>query len=620
MSSEGKNIDQVFREKVETFNPGNAMLDADWSRMKGLLPVAGKTNPVRRKLVIMLLKVVAAAAAVAALFFIVRNTGNKQQDKTPVAKTPVKEVVQPIAVTDTTHNDTAFHPKFPVAFDYPMSMPDWQHLFHDKKPIINFTVDTTGKYKAPVVLPVAHDNNNAQLVQQLYDEVTHPVQSFEVNNRRDTAITCRRGTNIYIPANTFYSGNGLPVDGDVALEVREYYSLGDMVAAKLNTTSDGKLLKSGGMLFINATFNNSDVYIGNGKKISVQMPANGNADPQMQLFLPGEQANTFSVNKPAPAREALSPRPVFVPNNGKDSASLRMILADTTRFPNIDGINTIWTGFSLNTQNNFQWKPAGQFQGGDVGEDEGDLTVPVVKVATIKVLQPYKVSGNTETATFLTGHLDEWEKDSIQRELHRLHPDYKTIKLRSSFVGDKKFVTKGEDRLPQYIEMPNDSTWIPLKYAVKKRLVTLTDSARVMREYDRRNRYNTNISLLENKYRFSLKKLGWINCDRFYNDAREKVDFTINLGADPADFVVRLVFPRINAISGLSQQNGNSLFFNELPSGEPVTIIAIGARNGKTVGCFMKTTISKTTINNLACEPIDATAFKQKLAQLNQEQ
>lgn len=599
MLSEGKNIDQVFREKAETFNPGTAMADADWNLIKNQLPTApGKVVPLRKRgRLFRYIAAAVAAAVVITVFLLVRPSSTPQKTIVPIA---VKDTAQKIdsnsfqlVAPSLDSLDLSFNiDKWLAGLKFPLVFTPYQHVWNGH----NWLPDSSKQANRPEQNTATIATVGA-LLADFYRDAEPVQQVYTLNARADTTITCKQGTEIYIPANTFYTGGGKPVTGAVTLTVGEYYTLGDMVAAKLNTTANGDLLKSGGMLFIKATYEEQDVYIGYRKNITVQMPARGNFDPQMQLFVPQTAAQ----------QEPVSEQPVSV---------IRARNADTVSTGTPRDMRG-GTGGPANG-NSFQWVPVGQLQGSNNNfELEEEDPVPLIKVSTLNIIQPYSVSGNGQTATFLTGHLDKWEQDSIQRQLYRLYPQYKNIRLRSSFVGNKKFEVQGEDKLPQYIEMTGDSTFISLTYAAKNKLVSPADSARVMRKYGRSERYNTQIVRLEEKYKFSISQLGWINCDRFYNDTREKIPFVVNLGAPAADFVVRIIFPRINALSGFATAGEQTLTFPSLPLGEPVTIIAIGAINGKTVGCFKETVISKEPVTGLPFEEMDAAGFKQKTKQLN---
>ncbi len=99
--------------------------------------------------------------------------------------------------------------------------------------------------------------------------------------------------------------NSFDVKGNekLRLEIKEAYSAGDILLAGLTTRSNGKLLQSGGMIYINAT--------SNGKKIELLKPINvsipsASYDERMQLFK-GEVENDGSINWVAPQPLDTSP-------------------------------------------------------------------------------------------------------------------------------------------------------------------------------------------------------------------------------------------------------------------------------------------------------------------------
>lgn len=67
--------------------------------------------------------------------------------------------------------------------------------------------------------------------------------------------------------------------------------------------------------------------------------------------------------------------------------------------------------------------------------------------------------------------------------------------------------------------------------------------------------------------------LGWINCDKFYENDAEKVDFFVELPKDSPAHVM-LVFKDINSVISYSQRLKNRYVFNNIPDGLDVEIIA----------------------------------------------
>lgn len=85
------------------------------------------------------------------------------------------------------------------------------------------------------------------------------------------------------------------------------------------------------------------------------------------------------------------------------------------------------------------------------------------------------------------------------------------------------------------------------------------------------------------KYIFTVRNLGWINCDRFY-DAPIKTDVKVACGNqfDVKNTRAYMVFKSINSVSELYYYSGNGLFnITNTPVGENVTIVMISLTDGK---------------------------------------
>lgn len=607
MLSEGKNIDQVFREKAEAFNPGRTLLEADWAGISGQLPVREKT----RRPAVIWLRSAAAVAAILVLFFAIKSLvggeTKKQAAEQPVAKTVTTDTGKITAGVDS------------IKTVYPQLVVPGN--------LLKFTWTVPGTFYAQEYLNIQESENNRQsqaLQQFFHQQVAVQPESFTINNNQDNTINCKKGTNIFIPANTFYSGGAL-INGDITFSVTEYYTLAEMAAAKLNTTSGGQILKSGGMLYLQAMYNNQAVDASLKNELTVNMPAQKGFDPQMQLFLPA----------------------------AKDDYATRLNLSN-------------WTSETspYTSANTFEWAPAGQLQAQPSGNFSGWETsdsmvnaqdifsivpvtvprgrkpdLPPVRMATIDVIQPYKIIEKTNTAVFLADHLSTKEEKNIINELENRYTGF-NIRLRSSFVGNKQFITQTNNRLPQYISSLNDSTWIPFEYAYSKGLGKPQDritydnwlnsgtrqdtiyremvSEFAEKQEERQQNFRKGIEVLQNKYRFSISQLGWINCDRFYDDSREKTNLYVQLEGNLANYSVLVVFPRINAVAGLaSLMPGNRLQFAGFPLGEPIYIVAVGVRNGRIITGFKETTVRKEPVTGILFEETDAEAYKRKLQQLN---
>jgi hypothetical protein len=84
-------------------------------------------------------------------------------------------------------------------------------------------------------------------------------------------------------------------------------------------------------------------------------------------------------------------------------------------------------------------------------------------------------------------------------------------------------------------------------------------------------RYNNKIS---SKLLLKSTRLGWINCDRFWEDIRPKRDIYVEIEED-FDPVLSLVFKSINAVLPYSYRVDNKYVFRNIPINEDIEIIGI---------------------------------------------
>ena len=129
-------------------------------------------------------------------------------------------------------------------------------------------------------------NHGDRTIHKLLSPGKLPAQTFVIDIRKDTTLITKKGALIRIPKGTLKADNN-----SVKLEVKEAYSMEDIVKGGLTTTSFGKPLRSGGMLYINPVgYNNVTI----AKPISVATPAPF-PDSNMKLFK-GEFRSDSSLN------------------------------------------------------------------------------------------------------------------------------------------------------------------------------------------------------------------------------------------------------------------------------------------------------------------------------------
>jgi hypothetical protein len=124
-------------------------------------------------------------------------------------------------------------------------------------------------------------------------------QVFRVQAQELEVIKGAEGTTVEIPANTFVFEDGSPVKGEVEVKLREFYSKKDIILSGLATMSDGGLIESGGMVYLEAQSEGKKVRIPEGKSVQMQMPTqNTQASSRegMQIFTAENAANLPATN------------------------------------------------------------------------------------------------------------------------------------------------------------------------------------------------------------------------------------------------------------------------------------------------------------------------------------
>lgn len=140
------------------------------------------------------------------------------------------------------------------------------------------------------------------------------VQSYNVNPKEGATIEGKEGTLIIIPSNAFINDNNEIVNDNVQFELVEALTLEDIVLYNSGTTSNGKLLESGGMLHINATCNNQQVKINPARPLYIEVPTN-EVKKDMMVF-EGKTQENGKLNWENP--KSLKKYLVHVPLNDLD--------------------------------------------------------------------------------------------------------------------------------------------------------------------------------------------------------------------------------------------------------------------------------------------------------------
>ncbi len=605
MLSEQSSIDDLFRKKEADLTPGTFGQDAHWLQMKAMLATPGNPPPRKRIRKIMRRRLISYAGGVAVIAIIVTvtvlNTGSGK--KALSTKTSYKH--QPAAIQSISHPMPVKRTTATVPFvtPYPQATPSTGGS-NRRLPVKTSavpdgaTTDAVPRAAATAVATAKKNRNAAEILQQFYSELQPQPQEFAVRTDHDTTLLAKEGTRLIIPARAFVSKEGYTVTGIVKIVVEEYYSYDKMLAAGLGTTSNGEQLVSGGMLNIKAESEGKPLQLAPSISMTVKMPT-ANYDSRMQLFtgnLPGNTPSADGIHLTQVRTMKVQQVQMDTPATGP------VVYSNTVRVINSAGVGTVANNSSIN------WVAAGQWE---VGYRRPSIRVWDMRNA------PSNVSyGRKTSATFSMNDDSKFTTEEIKAELEKRYSYYyDRIKV--------KRVTKTEwtslfSREVHTIPIVGDSVDMSFEDAIKNKLISKKDSITWIKKAATDSIRYFAMLKTRKEYTFSVKNLGWINCDRFSDDRGPKVEFTLNLGAgyDARNFQSELVFTRYRSVM-TGYYAANKLLFSKIPENEPVQLICVGVKDGKVLTCIQPLTVSAHEVNNLVFEETTPEQFRQKLRALN---
>jgi hypothetical protein len=97
-------------------------------------------------------------------------------------------------------------------------------------------------------------------------------QFIKIDATKNNVVEGKNGTILVCPKNCFVNANGDIVNENIMIELKEAFSLSDMLLNNLSTTSNGNLLETDGMIYINPTANDQQLFINKNIPIHIEMP------------------------------------------------------------------------------------------------------------------------------------------------------------------------------------------------------------------------------------------------------------------------------------------------------------------------------------------------------------
>jgi len=418
------------------------------------------------------------------------------------------------------------------------------------------------------------EEKNTTSLKDIFKQLEKPSSVYTIPANKDTVLICAGKTILKIKANSFVNEKtGNPVTGTVSVLVNEYYTIEDILSANLSTSSNGKLLETGGMIYIAASSNGENCILKKGEKIDIGFASQIEKE-KLQLFSGGWNKNEINWQ--------------LVPNSfPTKNATEEEIYTEADRMPAFPGGETKLKQFF---KRNIEY-PKEDVETGMQGTVVMNLVVmkdgSLNDIKIIKGVSPYI---NVEALRVI-----------------KKSPNWLPGKIRGKPVNVKQAVSipffLGEERAMVDSSFGEGNT---NDKAYKEKFEKIfkdkpVDDATV-----------TDVS----KYLFSTSQLGWINCDRFSEERKSRlVQYNVLL-ADAKEATIKIVFHKMASIMS-GEQKGNVYNFTGVPSGKKITIVALKYHNSKRYLAIKETETSKMAEKGLVFEPVTMAKLKEEIQKLN---
>lgn len=425
-----------------------------------------------------------------------------------------------------------------------------------------------------------HENECLRLLEKTRAPETHHFQQ----PHRPLVVIGEEGTELLIPADAFVHADGTPVTGEVDIQLTEVANKSELILSNLPTQSNGRMLVSGGVIHLEAVADGKQLKLAPGKSVLVNFP--GGYIPDMQLFK-GQYDAGGSMNWiPMAEAPGTKSHPMAKTDLGKDLAM------------------PLFLDYGKVNPNTFQF---------------ADGEHSVVGYMNAMMQTGYRCVGNDRV--YLEMKTDESGRVTSAKTLTGKNPCFRLAieEVAQTLQFDLTLLSSPRDRL--YVEInPNlpatgkegDNMFASL--AGNQDAFNNPQVLAAIEEYMEKEKAQ-NFA----KNAFAVTELGWINCDRFYDNKEPRVNVMANVSNANLEGKAKafLVFDDMNAVIE-GQMNGKGQFtFANIPSGLKAKVVAIGYSIGE--GAYMSTanvTTKSGNVANLDLSKVSESDLKQAMASL----
>ncbi|HVA98027.1 MAG TPA: hypothetical protein VNG53_03955 [Bacteroidia bacterium] len=415
------------------------------------------------------------------------------------------------------------------------------------------------------------------------NKIAPPANYFNIKSNDDTTLLGKKGTFIFVPRNCFVLKNGQIYKGNIRLKLKEVFDKSDMILSNLQTESNGKLLESGGMIYLDAKgANGVQLKIINGTSLYVEIPTK-EKKAEMEVYQGHYSPNTTQINwtSPQPLEKSLIPVPIEFLNftwvreatiNYEENQAkvINALNAQIARVENIKYENTFVA--TREFQERFElavtsaqflyqldFKKYGSFLNIYLNNLDKNLwycdslfyktiQIEIKKMSKIAVVQGFKV--------------DSWEKKQIESLYNGEHLG-KVMSIKNYGIN---------------LSASNAYQLLIKKGINKKEALDEIRKYKIQQSVINEIRKKINDDYLT--YPFNMTHLGWVNVDVCDYKGQRK-DFFVQVKDAPNDIKMKafIVLDKMNSVLSKGIE-ANTCTFYDFPSGQKKKIFIYGYKDG----------------------------------------
>jgi hypothetical protein len=412
----------------------------------------------------------------------------------------------------------------------------------------------------------------ASPIAALLDSLRPAKQHFTISGDVDTLLTSS-GSAIAIDANTFINASGEIVQGKVDLEIVEAISFPDMLGAGLQTTSQGRILQTSGMIYINASSNGKPLAIRKEKPITVALKGYAHYKDSKVFAGAFDTNGNIDWTEKSNLDAALLTFPVELIDigggwecwyNDQQIASLK---------------NKKYENTYIATREFESRMMAFSYAVCDQMKDMDDEIIQIYTSNTHKALYVAdslvaahintKYRNLVDTVRYSKQFSDSWWVTEIFKDALAFYKQRLTLPIDFAALGITVATTT--DQLIKRGHTEYEATKLINLYKIRKKQIQSRST---------RDKAHELLSSI-----FPITEVGWANVDRFMNDPEAKESkFTVTTNSkDSLNFVaMHLYIPSHSiVVTGWSQGKGDYTFTNKqaeyrkLPVGQNAVIVAL---------------------------------------------